>query len=119
ERAGQHDSGKAAAAAEVDPDLGAWGKRQQLQRIRNVAGPEGGQRRGGDQSGLGLPFPEGGGVTSKPRPPFSVNGGGCLRPAFVGGRTRRILSPPRLRSLFHVKRPQAVAFEVFRASRRR
>jgi hypothetical protein len=54
----QDDAGKATAAAEVDPGFGDRGKRDKLERVGDVPGPEMLQRRGRDQIGLGLPLPK-------------------------------------------------------------
>ena len=67
QRAGQHHAGKAAAAAEVDPDLRRRGEVQELQRIGDVAGPEMWKRRGRDEIGLGLPLQEQIDVAIEPR----------------------------------------------------
>ena len=56
ERAAQHDTGKAAAAAEIDPKFGGRRQREELKRIRHVTGPDMRQGRWRDQIGLGLPL---------------------------------------------------------------
>ena len=56
ECAGQHNTGKAAAATKVDPYFGRWRQREELERIRYVAGPDMRQCRWCDQIGLGLPL---------------------------------------------------------------
>ena len=56
--ASQHDAGKAAAAAEVGPAFCTGREIDELERIGDVPGPEGGQRRGRDQIRLGLPLPQ-------------------------------------------------------------
>ena len=40
EGAGQDDTGKSTAAAEIDPDLGCRRKRPELKRVGDVSGPE-------------------------------------------------------------------------------
>ena len=56
--AGEHDAGKAAAAAEVGPALGGWREVDELKRVGDVPGPELRQGRGRNQIGLGLPLAE-------------------------------------------------------------
>ena len=55
--ASQHDTGKAAAAAEVDPGFRGWRQGQELERIGYVTGPKLLEGRRRDQIGLGLPLP--------------------------------------------------------------
>ena len=53
-----HKSGKAAAGAEVEPTLATLGQAEDLQGIRDMAGPDIGQRRRGDEVLRRLPAPE-------------------------------------------------------------
>ena len=55
EQARQRDAGKAAAGAEIDPDLASGAEREELQRIGDMAGPDLRQRRGRDEVGGLLP----------------------------------------------------------------
>ena len=52
ERAGDHQAGKAAAGAEIDPDAGLGGEREKLQRVGDVPRPDRRDRRGRDQIGV-------------------------------------------------------------------
>ena len=53
-----HQAGEAAARSEVEPAPLVAGQREQLQRIRDMARPDIGQRRGGDEVLGGLPARE-------------------------------------------------------------
>src|SRR6185437_2630823 len=95
----------AAAAAEVDPGPGGRGERDKLERVGDVAGPE--MRQGGrrDQVGLGLPLPKEVEIEVEPSLGFTRNGRELQGLGLVGFARRKVLSTPRLQSLFHVKRP--------------
>ena len=49
---GDHQAGEAGAGAHVDPSLGLRRQRNELGRIRDMAGPDRGEGRIGDEVGL-------------------------------------------------------------------
>ena len=49
---GDHEAGEAGAGAHVDPAFGLWGKRKELGRVRDMAGPNSREGRVGDKVDL-------------------------------------------------------------------
>ena len=66
-RVGNSDAGKSAATAEIDPGPALRRQVEKLQRISDMAGPQGRQRGRRHQIGLGLPLPQQLGIAIEPR----------------------------------------------------
>ena len=54
ERACEHKTGETGTGAEIEPDFGIGREIEQLQRVRDMAGPQMGNRARPDQIGVGL-----------------------------------------------------------------